>query len=54
VWNVETGAQLMAIGGHSDSVHAIAVHPNGQSIASGGRDLSVRLWDLSFESAASP
>ncbi|EDX74482.1 protein kinase domain [Coleofasciculus chthonoplastes PCC 7420] len=32
--------------GHSSSIHAIAFHPDGQILASGGADRSVKLWHL--------
>ena len=31
--------------GHSDSVHSVAFSPNGQQIASGSRDGTIKVWD---------
>ncbi|WP_293125327.1 SMI1/KNR4 family protein [Microcoleus sp. bin38.metabat.b11b12b14.051] len=32
--------------GHSDSVYAIAFTPDGQTLASGGADRTIKIWDL--------
>lgn len=32
--------------GHSSSIHALAFHPNGKRLASGGADRTIRLWDI--------
>ena len=33
-------------GGHTDEVFAVAFHPDGTRLATGGRDRAIRLWDL--------
>lgn len=31
--------------GHDDRVEALAFHPEGKSLATGGRDKRIRIWD---------
>ncbi len=38
--------QVHALMGHSDWVWSIAPSPNGQALASGSRDKTIKLWDL--------
>ena len=45
VWN-ESKAKATWIG-HNDFVYAIAFSPDGKTLASGGQDGAIKLWDLS-------
>ncbi len=59
VWNLETGKgifsfiknlitrrQLFTLTGHSDSVSAVAVTPNGKYVISGSWDNTLKVWNL--------
>jgi len=45
VWDALTGAELMALNGHTDWVTSIAFSSDGTRIVSGSSDQSVRVWD---------
>jgi WD repeat-containing protein 24 len=50
IWDIRNSAQSMRRinGAHNGLIHAIDWHPvNKNILASGGRDLSLRIWDLS-------
>ena len=40
------GGQKLALNGHEDWVYALALSPDGKTLASGSWDGQVRLWDL--------
>lgn len=46
VWNAHTGECLQTFNAHSQGVWAIAVSPDGQSVATGGANGHVKLWRL--------
>jgi WD40 repeat protein len=45
VWPIDGGA-CQVLTGHTDDIFAVAFHPDGTRLASGGRDRAVWLWDL--------
>jgi WD40 repeat protein len=49
LWNIMPGIELTSLGGHRDSVLAVAFNPNCSLLASGSRDRTVRIWDLARE-----
>jgi WD40 repeat protein len=46
VWDLESGLVSHVLHGHSDPVTCLAYHPDGQRLASGSNDRSVRIWDV--------
>ncbi|MBD2339529.1 hypothetical protein H6G64_21385, partial [Calothrix sp. FACHB-156] len=46
VWNLQTGAELFTLKGHSSFVRAIAVTPDGQRVISGSSDNTLKVWNL--------
>jgi WD40 repeat protein len=45
LWNPETGEQFGKLEGHTDEVFRVIWYPDGQSLASGSADNSIRLWN---------
>ncbi|MSU36495.1 MAG: hypothetical protein EXS36_15635 [Pedosphaera sp.] len=47
LWSRSASDELFTLGHHSNGVTCVAFSPNGSLLASGSRDRSVKLWDLS-------
>jgi WD40 repeat protein len=45
---VETGHEIVVLWGHTDWVRSVASLPDDKYIASGTRDTSNRIWDISI------
>ncbi len=49
VWDVFERKEKAVLLGETDAIYAVAVAPDGRTVATGGGDQVVRLWDLSAE-----
>ena len=46
MWDATTGAQLLALKGHTGRINSVAISPDGKFLISGSADTTSRLWDV--------
>ncbi len=46
VWDIESGQMVRRWSGHRDTIYALALSPDGQTLASGSYDQKIKLWDV--------
>jgi len=47
MWNLHQGKLLCVLREHLDKVYTLAFSPDGQTLVSGGEDMTVKIWRLS-------
>ena len=51
IWDLESGARLKTLKGHTDDVKVVAITPDSKRIVSGSGDKTVRVWDANSRRA---
>ena len=45
IWDAATGAELVTLAGHTDTLWGLAFSPDGSRLATSSRDLTAEVWD---------
>ena len=54
IWELATGEELATAEGHESRITAVALSRNGETLATGGHDKSLAVWDIGFLSIGLP
>jgi WD40 repeat protein len=54
VWTAGVWEQVGTWGSHTAEIYALAWHPNGLQLSSGGADLTVKTWDIALPDSQRP
>ncbi|MHC5597264.1 MAG: WD40 repeat domain-containing protein [Nostoc sp.] len=46
LWNLQTGQLLRTLQGHEKAIYSVAFSADGQTVASGSYDQTIKLWNL--------
>jgi WD40 repeat protein len=54
IYDVQSRRRVQVVDGHGGSVPAVAFHPNGQSLFTGGENRTIRRWSVGARLASGP
>ena len=46
IWDFDTGKLLKSLEGHEEEVCCVSFSPNGDYIASGSEDTTIKIWNM--------